>query len=110
VTIQSVMLAYQKRSFWSILIAIWNVFAIIFDVYSYVSGFKQATSVISGNRRQQGSAIVIILAAALIAYFITHAVYKRGLDKALGTTQGSQVTGGQQKQQPNLKNERVRTI
>ncbi len=109
VTIQSITIAYQRRSFWSILIAVWNTFAIIFDVYAYASGFKQATTMISGNRRQQGNAVVIILAAALIAFFIVHSVYKRGLDKALGTVQGGQAGGsGQQTRQSNFKSERVR--
>ncbi len=92
VTIQSIQLAIQKKSFWSILIAMWNVFAMIFDIVSYASGFKEATSMFTGqNRNQQGSAVVIILIAALISFFIVHAAYRFGLNKALGVTPNPQV-------------------
>ncbi|MFI5412598.1 MAG: hypothetical protein ACHQX1_01775, partial [Candidatus Micrarchaeales archaeon] len=79
VTIQSILIAAQRKSFWSILVAIWNIFAMIVDIASYISGFKEATSMLGGqNRRDQGSAVMIVLIAILISFFIVHAAYRFG--------------------------------
>lgn len=94
VTIQSILLAAQRKSFWSILIAIWNIFAMIVDIASYISGFKEATSMLtSQSRKSQGNAVIIIAIAVLISFFIVHAAYKFGLNKAMGTQPNQQQSG-----------------
>ncbi len=109
VTIQSILIAAQRKSFWSILIAIWNIFAMIVDIASYISGFKEATSMLGGqNRRDQGNAVIIVLIAVLISFFIVHAAYRFGLNKAMGNSQGQQQGGQQQGGYGGFKNERVR--
>ncbi|MGC8647732.1 MAG: hypothetical protein ACP5SA_02840 [Candidatus Micrarchaeia archaeon] len=82
ITIQSIELAVKRKSFGSILVAIWNTFAEVWDIASYVEGFKASVSMLKGNRESRSNALVIVLVAVLIAYFITHAAYKHGLSKA----------------------------
>lgn len=83
ITIQSILIAAKRRSIGSIFVAIYNVVVEIWDVASYVSGFKQATSILKADREERGNALMIVLIAALIGYFITHAAYKHGLNKAM---------------------------
>jgi hypothetical protein len=83
VTIQSIAIAVKKRSLFSIVIALWNVFAEVWDIASYVQGFKEATGVIRGNRNSRNGAIEITLISVLLAFFITHAAYRHGLNKAM---------------------------
>ena len=85
VTIQSIEIAVRTRSIWSVLGAGWNIFAEIWDLYSYASGFQEAVGVLRSEDREesaQDQLIIIVVVALLIAYFITHAAYKQGLRKA----------------------------
>ena len=82
IAIQSVIIASQRRDFWSILTAIYNGFAEILDISSYVSGFKEAVQTASGNRKDGGNAVVIIIVAVLIGFFIIFAAFKHGYNKA----------------------------
>lgn len=87
VTIQSIILAYRKRSIWSILIAIFNTVVIIFDVVSYASAFGESVQLLKGNRQGSGNAYIIVIVAILIGFFIIHAAYKQGLKKAASQVQ-----------------------
>ncbi|MGC8673425.1 MAG: hypothetical protein ACP5TO_08030, partial [Thermoplasmata archaeon] len=80
ITVQSIIIAAKRRSIGSILIALWNTFAEVWDIASYVEGFKESVSILSRERR--GNALVIVVVSLLIAYFITHAAYKHGIRKA----------------------------
>jgi len=93
VTIQSIIVAYRRRSFGSIAIAAWNIFAEIWDIASYVEGFGDAVSMVKGtgsDERDETSLILIVIVALLIAYFIVHAAYMHGKRKAqaMGSSSG----------------------
>ena len=95
ITIQSIIIAAKRRSLWSILIALFNSFIIAFDIYIYVTSFRESLSVIRRTgRRSQGNGLMIVLIAALIAALMVHAAYKHGYKKALGTTQASDGRSG----------------
>ncbi|MGC8670134.1 MAG: hypothetical protein ACP5TL_03220 [Candidatus Micrarchaeia archaeon] len=87
ITIQSIMIAAHRKSFGSIAVAIWNTFAVVFDIASYAEGFKASVNMLKANKNDRANALVIVLVAVLIAYFITHAMYRHGLKKA--TTQSA---------------------
>jgi len=92
VTIQSIIMAFRRRSFGSIALAVWNTFAEIWDIASYAEGFGEAVSLVKGtggDERDETSLIVIVIAALLIAYFIVHAAYIHGKKKAQGLGSGS---------------------
>jgi len=82
VTIQSIIVASNRKSFGSIAIAIWNTFAEVFDIASYAESFRGTLQIIKSNREDRGNAYVIIIIALLIGYLITHAAYKHGINKA----------------------------
>ncbi|MGC8710453.1 MAG: hypothetical protein ACP5RF_02490 [Candidatus Micrarchaeia archaeon] len=82
VTIQSIIIAAKKKSIGSILIALWNTFAEVFDIISYASGFSESVQMLKRNSKGSGNAIFIVIVALLIAFFITHAAYRHGLKKA----------------------------
>ena len=84
VTVQSIVIAAKKKSLGSILIAIWNTFAEVWDIASYASGFQESTQLLRRNRQGSGSALAIVAIALLIAFFIVHAAYKHGYSKATG--------------------------
>ena len=93
VTIQSIIVAYRRRSFGSIAIAAWNIFAEIWDIASYLEGFGDAVSMVKGtgsDERDETSLILIVIVALLIAYFIVHAAYMHGKRKAqaMGSSSG----------------------
>jgi hypothetical protein len=97
VTIQSIIIAMQRKNILSIIVSIFNVAVEIFDIYSYVEGFKSAASVLSGgSRSNETDTLLIVVIAVLIGYFITYAAYKHGLSKAMdssSTTQNSRQGG-----------------
>ena len=82
ITIQSIIVAANRRSFGSIAVAIWNTFAEVFDIASYVESFRGTLQIIKSDRDDRGSAYLIIIIALLIGYIITHAAYKHGINKA----------------------------
>jgi len=82
VTIQSIIVAANRKSFGSIAVAIWNTFAEVFDIASYAESFRGTLQIIKSNREDRGNAYVIIIIALLIGYLITHAAYKHGINKA----------------------------
>lgn len=82
VTIQSVIIAAQRKSIGSVLVAVFNVFAEVWDIASYVSGFKESVNMLKGeNKDEQANAAIIVVVAVLIAFFIVHAAYKHGFSK-----------------------------
>ncbi|MGC8687640.1 MAG: hypothetical protein ACP5RM_02995 [Candidatus Micrarchaeia archaeon] len=82
ITIQSIMVAAKRRNFMSIFLAIYNTIALVWDIAIYAEGFRSAVGILKGDRNDRGNAMIIVLAAVLVAFFITHAAYKRGLKKA----------------------------
>jgi hypothetical protein len=92
IAVESVLVAYMQRNFWSIAIAIYNSIASIWNVYAYISSFKTATSIIGSFENDNDSklkAILIIIVAALIAIFLVYGFYKFGKDKALKELNGA---------------------
>jgi hypothetical protein len=86
ITIESILIAYLQRNFWSIFIAIYNTIASIWNLYAYISSFKAATGIIDslgGNDDDSKSkAIAVLILAALISIFLVYGFYKFGKDKA----------------------------
>ncbi|MCI4365941.1 MAG: hypothetical protein L3K10_07805 [Thermoplasmata archaeon] len=78
VTAQSVARAYRERSFGTIAISVWNVFAEVADVAIYASGFRSAYGTLGGARNRVNLYAIIIL-AVLVAFFITYAAYRHGV-------------------------------
>ena len=86
VTVQSIIVAMRRHSIGSILIAVWNPFAEIWDIAVYVESFGDAVSTLRGERseNEQADIAIIVIVALLIAFFLTHAAYKHGQKKAMG--------------------------
>ncbi len=82
IAIQSIIIASQRRNFWSILTALYNGFVEILDIADYISGFNEAIQVTGDNKRGGGNAVAIILIAVLIGFFIIIAAFKQGYNKA----------------------------
>jgi len=82
VTLQSIIIAYKRRSIWSILIAAWNTFAVVFDIVMYITSFKEAASIIKKGGKDNGNVYFIIIIAVLIAFIMSYSAYKQGLKKA----------------------------
>ncbi len=88
VTVQSIVIAYRRRSFGSIAVSIWNVFAEVLDIAVYAEGFRSAYKTLSGgNSRNNGNLAVILLMAVAVALFITWAAYRHGVKRANQLTQ-----------------------
>ncbi len=91
ITIQSIIIAAQRKSIWSILLAVYNSFALGFDIWMYVSTFKESTGIITrSTRRSQGNGLVIIIIAVLLAFLIVHAAYKHGYKKGIAALANQQ--------------------
>ncbi len=98
ITIQSIIIAAKKPSIWSVLVALYNSFAMAFDIYVYATSLKESLSVIrSTGRRSQGNGIMIIVIAILIAALMVHAAYKHGYKKAMSTQSYANARRGQAK-------------
>ena len=97
ITVQSIIIAVRKPSVWSVLLALYNAFAMAFDIGMYISSFKESVGIIkSTGRRSQGNAYMIILIAVLLAAVMVHAAYTHGYRKASGPKQrrGRKAQGG----------------
>lgn len=82
VTAQSVTVAYRRRSFGSIAIAAWNVFAEVWDLTIYAQGFRSAANAVRGDRRDRANLTAILAMAIGIALLVTYFAFRRGLDRA----------------------------
>ena len=83
ITVDSIIAAYKTKKLSSILIAIWNSIATIWNIYSYIEGFSYAFQTLRGfissdERNSQGVFIALIIAAVLIAIFLVYGAYKYG--------------------------------
>ncbi len=85
ITIESIIVAYYKRNFWSIGIAIYNTIASIWNLYNYITSFsyvKEIAGQYGSSEDNRTKAIIIIVIAALIALFLVYSFYKIGKSKA----------------------------
>ena len=85
IAIESIIVAYYKRSFWSIGIAIYNTVASIWNLYNYITSFsyvKEIAGQYGSSEDNRTKAIIIIVIAALIALFLVYSFYKIGKKKA----------------------------
>jgi hypothetical protein len=84
ITIQSIIIASQRKSIGNILGVVWNAFAGAWDIYAYASGFKQSVDILRReDRERETDALIVIIVAVLISFFIVYAAYKHGYNKAL---------------------------
>ncbi len=93
ITIQSILIAAQRKNIWSIVVAAFNTIIEIVNIFSYIATFQDSVQMvkgISGNRQDEQNLVILVILAILIGYFITHAAYKRGLKKAEGADIGQQ--------------------
>jgi hypothetical protein len=81
ITIQSIIIAYKRRSIGSILISLYNIFAEAFDIESYLSGFQESVQIVRRGENEEGDILILVVVALLIAFFIIHAAYRHGLAK-----------------------------
>ena len=81
VTAQSVAIAYRERKFGAIAVAVWNVFAEIWDISIYAEGFRDAAGVVSQDRNRI-NLYAVIAAAVGVAFIITYVAYRHGVRKA----------------------------
>ena len=91
VTAQSIAIAYRRRSLGAIAISAWNVFAEVWDIAIYAEGFKSAYGALGGGRDRVNLYAVIAL-AVLVAFFITFAAYRHGVNRAEQLLAGAQNT------------------
>ena len=85
ITIQSILVAYLRRDFWSIIVAIYNTIASIWNIFIYLSSFRYATSIAKkygDDEDNRSKAIIILIISALIAIFLVYTFYKAGKNKA----------------------------
>lgn len=84
IAVESILIAYLKRNFFSIFIALYNVIASIWNLYAYISSFETARNIISSNNddRDSGKIVLILIISVLIAFFITYNFYNLGKKKA----------------------------
>ena len=88
VTAQSIAIAYRQRSFGTIAISAWNVFAEVWDIAIYAEGFKAAYGSLGGGRDRVNLYAVLLL-AILVAFFITYAAYRHGVKSTERTLSGA---------------------
>ncbi|MCI4352360.1 MAG: hypothetical protein L3K14_03105 [Thermoplasmata archaeon] len=89
VTAQSIAIAYRRRSWGSIAVSAWNVFAEVWDITIYVEGFRAAYSSMSGSGRGRVNLYAVIALALLVAFFVTYAAYRHGVRSAMRATEES---------------------
>lgn len=85
ITIESIVVAYIRRDFMSVLASIWNVIVSAWNIYVYVSSFRYAIDIaknLGSDEDNKNNAIIILLIAAVISLFLTYAFYKIGKKKA----------------------------
>ncbi len=85
ITIESILVAYLRRNFWSILVAIYNTIASVWNIFAYVSSFKYAKDIADrygSDEDNRTKAIIIIIIAMFIAIFLVYTFYKWGKNKA----------------------------
>ncbi len=93
VTAQSLAVAYRQRSFGTIAISAWNVFAEVLDIAIYAEGFRSAYSTLrGGSRKDDVNLVAILLISVLVAFFITYAAFRHGVRQANQVTSTSRST------------------
>lgn len=80
VTAQSIAIAYRQRTFGTIAISVWNVFAEVADIAIYADGFRAAYGSLGGGRDRVNLTAVILM-AVLVGLFITYAAYRHGVHR-----------------------------
>ncbi|BBL45486.1 hypothetical protein MJ1_0321 [Nanobdella aerobiophila] len=81
VTVNSIIVAYKTRNFWSVLVALFNSISTIWNIFIYIEGFSYAIESlrdISNDRDSQNALALIIIAAVLISFFLVYGAYKYG--------------------------------
>ncbi|MDE1819837.1 MAG: hypothetical protein KGJ23_07130 [Euryarchaeota archaeon] len=90
VTAQSVAVAYRQRSFGTVAISIWNVFAEVMDIAVYAEGFRSAYGTLKGGgSRDEANLVAVALMAIAVAFFITYAAYRHGVKRANALVSGA---------------------
>lgn len=86
VTAQSIATSMKTKNGWHIAISVFNVFALIFDIAIYATGFRTAYNTARGGGRNNANIVMVAILAIMIALFITYAAYKLGVKKAQSAT------------------------
>lgn len=89
VTIQSIYIAVRKPGFMTIATALYNTFASIWNVFSYISNFGPATQIINYERRNERQSslvqvIIIAVIAVLLGVLLAYFAYWMGRNHAEG--------------------------
>ena len=81
ITAYTILIAWQERSFLSIIIAIFNSFMSVLNLYYYIKALTQLPSFLSFSESEddnKGNIWLILIAAALIGIMLTNAFYRLG--------------------------------
>jgi len=80
VTAESIYVAIRRPGVWTIAGTIYNVFASIWNVFTYVENFGTAMNIIKseGRSRNQGAIIVLAITAVVIASLLSYIAFHFG--------------------------------
>jgi len=84
-TIMSIYVTYKTRSKWSGLVSIWNVFATILNLYTYIKNFVPAVAIVKSqlnSKKDTGSLIILAAVGVFIGCAIAYVMYHAGRKKA----------------------------
>ncbi len=84
IAIESIIIASMRKDFSSIIVAVYNTLASIFNIYMYLRSFKYAYNLIASNEDEdnKNKALMIIIVAAIFAIILVYIFYKLGKEKA----------------------------
>ncbi|NPA38427.1 MAG: hypothetical protein GXN99_01375 [Candidatus Nanohaloarchaeota archaeon] len=85
IAIESILIAYLRRDFWSIFVAIYNSLVSILNLYTYFNAIGDAYNLIKGSGDDEDSknkALMIVLLSAIISIILVYLFYKKGKEKA----------------------------
>ncbi len=91
VTAESIYVAIRRPGIWTIGGSIYNIFASIWNVFTYVEHFGAAMNIIKSEERQsksQGTIIILAITAVVIAVLLSYIAFHFGRAHASGQFTG----------------------
>ncbi len=82
ITAQSVAIAYRQRTFGTMALAGWNVFAEVWDLSIYAEGFRNAAAAVGSSERERVNLYAVLAAALGISFIMTYVAYRHGVRRA----------------------------
>ena len=93
VTVQSIYIAVKRPGVWTVLGALYNTFASIWNVFVYIQNFGPAVSIINSERQNErksglGTLIVLAVVVTVLGVFLSYIAFYAGRNHAEGTSRG----------------------